>query len=628
MDSTADNPSGRRLAALSLAALGIVFGDIGTSPLYALRECFHGEYGIAVTPANVLGVLSLIFWALLLIVTIKYLLFILRADSHGEGGVLVLTSLVKAGGADRSAVGRTLVALGLFAACLLYGDGMITPAISVLSAVEGLGHIEPAFQPHIISVTLAILTGLFLIQKHGTARVGTLFGPVILVWMIALAGLGLSQILRTPQVIKAFSPWYGLAFLLDNRLHGFVVLGAVFLVATGAEAVYADMGHFGRRPIRLTWFGLVLPCLVLNYFGQGAHLLNHPADAYHPFYAIVPSWALIPMVALATMATIIASQAVITGAFSLTSQAIQLGYLPRLRVRHTSVSHRGQIYVAPVNWLLMACTIGLVFGFQSSSKLAAAYGVAVTATMLITTTLFFVILRQHWRWSLAAAATLTSLFFAVDLSFFAANMTKIFHGAWFPLAVGLTFFTVMITWRRGSEILAVKSRKLTSSVNDFLARIGEERPERIKGQAFFLTRSRDIVPVALLQNLRHNRILHAEVFLLHIRTEEVPRVPNFEKIEVERLGSGICRIVARFGFMEQPDIDIIFSLCKGQGLDVDLDRASFFLGREKLTVGENPAMGRWRSNLFLFLSRNAMDAVGFFRIPSDKVIEVGARLEL
>ena len=620
--------SGKRLATMSLAALGVAFGDIGTSPLYAIRECFHGEYGIEVTQGNVMGVLSLIFWALLLVVTIKYLIFILRADNDGEGGVLALTALVKPKKLIPGTVSWALIALGLFAACLLYGDGMITPAISVLSAVEGLGHIAPFFQPYIIHITLVILTGLFLLQKHGTAKVGALFGPIILIWFSVLGALGLSQIIRSPEILLALLPWHGLEFLIHNRLHGFVVLGAVFLVATGAEALYADMGHFGRKPIRLTWFVLVLPALVLNYFGQGAHLLRHPQDAFHPFYAIVPHWAIIPMVVLATMATIIASQAVITGAFSLTSQAIQLGYLPRLRVTHTSSSHMGQIYVAPVNWLLMICTIGLVFGFQSSSKLAAAYGVAVTATMLITSLLFFVVARERWKWSTLSAGALTALFLLVDLCFFSSNMTKIFHGAWFPLVVAVSFFTVMVTWERGNEILAEKMEGLTAHLREFMAKVTANPPKRIDGQAFFLTRSHDLVPMAMVQNLRHNRILHSEVFFLNIRTEEIPRVPNFEKIEVEKLGPGISRIIAHFGFMEEPKMEVIFALCRGQGITIDMEEASFFLGREKLTVGENPGMGRWRAHLFLFLARNAMDAAGFFDIPSDQVIEVGAQLEL
>jgi KUP system potassium uptake protein len=628
MDQLTEELQGRKLASMSLAALGVVFGDIGTSPLYAIRECFHGEYGIAVSHANILGVLSLIFWALLLVVSFKYLVYILKADNDGEGGVLALTALVKPKKARVGTAPWILVGLGLFAACLLYGDGMITPAISVLSAVEGLGHITPFFKPYIIHITLVILTGLFLLQKHGTAKVGALFGPIIFIWFCILAVLGLVRIIANPHVLSAVFPWYGLAFLINNRLHGFVVLGAVFLVVTGAEAIYADMGHFGRRPIRLTWFVVAFPCLVLNYFGQGAHLLAKPQDAFHPFYAIVPHWAIIPMVVLATMATIIASQAVITGAFSLTSQAIQLGYLPRLRVTHTSSIQIGQIYVAPVNWLLMVCTIGLVLGFQSSSKLAAAYGVAVTATMLITTTLFFVITRKRWNWSLPAAALLTALFLVVDICFFTSNMTKIFHGAWFPLVIAGLFFTVMITWERGREILASKAKGLTANLDEFLEMVEREQPQRIDGQAFFLTQNHDKVPMAMVQNLQHNKILHSEVYFLNIRTEEIPRVPNFEKIEVEKLGSGIHRIIAHFGFMEEPKVAVIFALCQGQGVNIEMKDASFFLGREKLAIGARPAMSLWRSHLFTFLSRNAMDVAGFFDIPTDQVIEVGAQLEL
>ncbi len=628
MQSSTEKLAGKTLATMSLAALGVVFGDIGTSPLYAIRECFHGEYGIAASNANVLGVLSLIFWALLLVVSLKYLTFILRADNDGEGGVLALTALVKPKKVVAGTIKWLLVGFGLFAACLLYGDGMITPAISVLSAIEGVGHITPLFDPYIIHITLAILIGLFLLQKHGTAKVGALFGPIIFIWFCVLAGLGLAQIIRMPQVLVAVFPWHGLAFLINNRLHGFVVLGAVFLVVTGAEAIYADMGHFGRRPIRLTWFVIVFPALVLNYFGQGAHLLTNPEDAYHPFYAIVPHWAIIPMVILATMATIIASQAVITGAFSLTSQAIQLGYLPRMRVTHTSIAHIGQIYVGPVNWLLMIFTIALVVGFQSSSKLAAAYGVAVTATMLITTTLFFVVVYKRWRWSLLKAGLLTILFLGVDFPFFAANMTKIFHGAWFPLVIAGGIFTVMVTWKRGREILAAEMQNLTTTLRDFLAMVANHPPQRITGQAFFLTRSHNLVPAAMVQNLRHNKILHSEVYFLHIRTEEIPRVPNLEKIEVEKLGPGIHRIIAHFGFMEEPKIALIFTLCKSYGLEITLKEASFFLGREKLAIGDKPGMSSWRAHLFFFLSRNAMDAAGFFDIPSDQVIEVGAQLEL
>ncbi|MDG4476313.1 potassium transporter Kup [Thiovibrio frasassiensis] len=628
MNAPATEMSGKQLSALSLAALGVVFGDIGTSPLYAMRECFHGEYGIAVTSANVLGVLSLIFWALLLIVSIKYLGFILRADNEGEGGVLALTALIKPKNLKRHTPQWVLVCIGLFAACLMYGDGMITPAISVLSAVEGVKNITPFFEPYIIPATILILSGLFLIQKKGTARVGRLFGPIMLLWFCMLAALGIAQIVSCPRILVAVFPWHGISFLLENRIHGFIVLGAVFLVVTGAEAIYADMGHFGKRPIQLVWFLIAFPALVLNYFGQGALLLVRPEEAYHPFYAMVPDWAMIPMVLLATMATIIASQAVITGSFSLTRQAIQLGYLPRLRITHTSSSHIGQIYVGPVNWALMLCTIGLVLGFQSSSKLAAAYGVAVSATMLITSTLFFVVASKRWGWSRLTAGLLAGLFFMVDLPFLGANMSKIFHGAWFALAIGGFFFLMMLTWEQGREILGNRMRSLTPKLEEFKEMLISTPPQRINGQAVFLTRGHDIVPAALMHNLKHNKILHSEVVFLNIRTEEIPRVPNFEKIEAEKLGAGLYRIIAHYGFMEEPKIDTIFALASSKGLNLDMKEASFFLGREKLSIGEHPEMWRWRSQLFLFLARNAMDAAAFFDIPSDQVIEVGVQLEL
>jgi len=623
-----ENVQGRRLAQLSLAALGVVFGDIGTSPLYAIRECFHGEYGIAVTKANVLGVLSLMFWALLVIVTLKYLVFVLRADNHGEGGVLALTALVKSKDAKGRSARIALVPIGLFGACLLYGDGMITPAISVLSAVEGIRIVTPVFRPYVVPLTITILAGLFLLQHRGTAWVGSLFGPVILLWFCVLAVLGSLQILRYPQVLAAVLPWYGLEFLLVNKLHGFVVLGAVFLVVTGAEALYADMGHFGRRPIRLTWIVLVFPALVLNYFGQGALLIGRPEEAHHPFYALVPSWAMIPMVLLSTVATIIASQAVITGAFSLTRQAIQLGYLPRMRIIHTSAAHIGQIYVAPVNWLLMVCTVGLVLGFETSSKLAAAYGVAVTSTMLITTTLFYVVARKSWGWSRLVAGSLTALFFVVDFSFFSANVSKILHGAWFPLVIGAMVFTLMFTWQRGREILADQQDTLTPSFDEFKRNLQDTPPYRVSGQAVFLSGNPDLVPAALIHNLHHNKILHSEVAILTFQTVEIPRVPNLEKVEAEKLGSGFYRIIARHGFMEHPKVESILTLAHEKGLEFKMEDVSFFLGREKLSIGNHPKMSRWRAGLFLFLSRNATDAASFFGIPPDQVIEVGVRLEV
>jgi len=618
-----------RLAQLSLAALGVVFGDIGTSPIYAIRECFHGEYGIAVSQVNVMGILSLMFWALVMIVGLKYMVFVFRADNRGEGGVMALTALIRGhGGPSGSQRGLGVIGLGLFAACLLYGDGMITPAISVLSAVEGIGIITPVFDPYVIPLTIAILIGLFLIQRHGTARVGGLFGPVILIWLGFLAVTGVAQIVREPQVLAAVFPWYAIQFFILNKLHGFVVLGAVFLVVTGTEALYADMGHFGTRPIRLTWFALVFPALVLNYFGQGALLLGRPEAASHPFYAMVPSWAMIPTVILATLATIIASQAVISGAFSMTRQAIQLGYLPRLKIRHTAATQIGQIYVAPVNWMLMICTIALVVGFQSSSKLAAAYGVAVTSTMLITTTLFFIVAHRRWQWPLVWAAPLAGLFFLVDVPFFMANISKVLHGAWFPLVIGAAFFTLMITWAKGRQILADQLRKVMPPVHQFIVDLASRPPNKIEGDAVFLTGSPHVVPVALAKNVKHNQVVHSRTVLLNFRVEDVPRVPNLEKIKTEKLGGGFYRLTARYGFMEDPKLDTVLALARGQGMDLNPETTSFYIGRENLVIAENSAMARWRAGLFIFMSRNAADAALFFDLPPDRVIEVGVRMTI
>ena len=617
-----------RLARLSLAALGVVFGDIATSPLYALRECFHGEYGIAVSHVNVLGILSLMFWALVMIVGLKYLLFVFRADNRGEGGVIALTALIRGQNGSKGNRALGVVSLGLFAACLLYGDGMITPAISVLSAVEGIRIITPVFTPYVIPITVAILIGLFMIQRHGTAHVGVLFGPVILVWLCFLALTGAMQVIHTPQVLAAVFPWHAARFLLLNKLHGFVVLGAVFLVVTGTEALYADMGHFGTRPIRLTWFAIVLPALLLNYFGQGALLLIRPEASAHPFYAMVPSWGVVPTVLLATLATIIASQAVISGAFSMTRQAIQMGYLPRMNILHTSASQIGQIYVAPVNWMLMVCTIALVAGFQTSSRLAAAYGVAVTSTMIITTVLFFFVARHRWQWPLMWAAPLAGLFLLVDVPFFAANLSKILHGAWFPLFIGAAFFTVMLTWAKGRRTLVENLRKIMPPLHQFIVDTGSHPPNKIEGDAVFLAGNRAAVPVALAKNVQHNHVLHSRTILLHFRAEDVPRVPSLEKIQTEKLGGGFYRIVARYGFMEDPRLDNVISLVRGQGLDLNPETASFYIGRENLFMAEPSSMVRWRANLFMFMSRNAADATSFFRLPEDQVIEVGVRLTI
>jgi len=625
--SEISNSSKKSLAALSLAALGVVFGDIGTSPLYAVRECFHGEYGIAASTENILGVLSLIFWSLIIIVTVKYLTVIMRADNDGEGGVLALTALLRPLVRGMRGGRSILIAAGLFAAALLYGDGMITPAISVLSAVEGLKVITPFFEPYIIYITVAILAALFIIQKRGTAGVGAMFGPVMIVWFSVLAVLGISQIARHPQIIMAVSPLHGIEFLLNNHLHGFLVLGAVFLVVTGAEAIYADMGHFGPRPIRLTWLFLVLPSLLLNYFGQGALLIWQPQEAYHPFYAMVPVWGRIPMLVLATAATIIASQAVITGVFSLTRQAIQLGYLPRLKVVHTSSKYFGQIYVPPANWFLMIATIVLVIGFRSSSKLAAAYGVAVTATMLISTMLIYVVARERWDWNILTAGAPALLFLVVDLAFFSANMSKIFHGAWFPLVIAGIVFTLFMTWKKGRDILSAQFKDLTTPVREFQRFLQTESPQRVQGQAVFLTGNPNVVPVSLTHNLNHNKVLHSEIGVLHFTSQRIPRVPNDKKVQVIKIGEGIFLITAHYGFMETPNVKNVLSLAGVEGPEFDSEVTSFFLGREMLVPTKGRGMATWRKNIFIFMSRNALDASAFYDIPAEQVMEVGIRME-
>jgi len=618
----------KRLAGLSLAALGVVFGDIGTSPLYAVRECFHGEYGIPITQGNVLGVLSLLVWSLLLIVSLKYLTFIMKADNDGEGGILALTALIITQSKKKGYERWLLVVIGLFGAALLYGDGMITPAISVLSAVEGVQIIAPAFKDLVIPVTILVLFGLFFFQHHGTARVGALFGPIIFVWFVVIGLLGLAEIIRFPQILQAILPWYGISFLLSNHLQGFMVLGAVFLSVTGAEALYADMGHFGKTPIRLTWVLLVLPALLLNYFGQGALLLAFPEQSHHPFYALVPSWAMIPMVILSTLATIIASQALITGVYSLTQQAIQLGYLPRLTVTHTSAKHIGQIYVPAANWALMIATITLVAGFGSSSKLAAAYGVAVTATMLISTILFYYVARDLWMWNKVGLNVLIGFFAIIDLSFFGASITKLFQGAWFPLAIGLVVFMLMLTWKQGRSLLLQQLQDRTLTVEEFLQSLSLQQPYRVNGQAVYLTANPDVVPVAMLHNLRHNKVMHSEVALFHFSTERVPRVPNSQKVEVTKLGDGFFKVVARYGFLEYPNIRQVIALANHQGLHFRPEAISFFLSREKIVAGLKSKMILWRKKLFALMSRNALSATAYYDLPSGQVIEIGVLVQI
>ncbi|MBU8895721.1 potassium transporter Kup [Corallococcus sp. H22C18031201] len=619
----------KRIAMLALGALGIVYGDIGTSPLYALRECFTGPHGIAPTPENVMGVLSLIFWSLIIVVSVKYLIFVMRADNRGEGGILALMALAmqRPRGAAHKAR-PVLVTLGIFGAALLYGDGLITPAISVLSAVEGLNVATPVFDPYIIPITLVILAVLFLVQRHGTAGIGAVFGPFMCLWFLALAVLGVKELVHNPVVLGALSPWHGALFFIRNGGHGFLVLGSVFLVVTGGEALYADMGHFGWRPIKLAWFSLVLPALMLNYLGQGALLLRDASAARNPFYLLAPDWALYPLVVLATGATVIASQALISGAFSITRQAMQLGYSPRMEVVHTSAEEMGQIYLPGLNGVLLLGVVALVLGFRSASALASAYGIAVTTTMAITTVLAYIVARERWGVSRALALPVAGVFLLVDLSFFGANAVKIADGGWFPLMLAICIFTLMTTWKRGREILANKLRASTISLRELLDSFGDHPPVRVPGTAIFMTGNAEGTPPALLHNLKHNKVLHEQVVLLTILSEEVPHVPAPERVEVEPLEQGFVRVVAQYGFMENPSIPDVLKRCREKGLQFQLMGTSFFLGRETLIPTKKPGMAVWREALFAWMSRNARSATAYFRIPPNRVVELGSQVEL
>jgi KUP system potassium uptake protein len=623
-----EDPKGKYLLYLALGALGIVYGDIGTSPLYAFRESFHEEYGIAPTAANVLGILSLIFWALVLVISVKYVIFVMRADNRGEGGILALTALVT----PSSRAGRrrwVLVLLGLFGTSLLYGDGMITPAISVLSAVEGLEVATPFFAPYIIPITIAILIAVFGVQSKGTAGVGKVFGPITLLWFGILAALGIPWVAREPGVLWALSPAYGVRFFIDNGWHGFLVLGSVFLVVTGGEALYADMGHFGRRPIRVAWFVVVLPALLLNYFGQGALLISDPEAVENPFFHMAPGWALYPVVIVATCAAVIASQALISGAFSLTMQAVQLGYMPRMHIEHTSERQRGQIYIPSINWTLMAACIGLVLGFGSSTNLAAAYGVAVTTTMVITTLLLFRVERERWKWPLWASLLFTGFFLAVDLAFWGANIVKIPAGGWFPLVVGAVVFTLMTTWKKGRQILS--ARQAESALPwDFFAHDMVMTPiHRVPGTAVFMYGNPNGTPPALLHSLKHYKVLHEQVVLLAVKTEEIPYVPAEDRVSVEVVDEGFYRVTVRYGFMQDPNIPHALELVKQEGLDLSPMHTTYFLGRETLIATKHRSgMAIWRENLFAVMSRNARTATSFFHLPPNRVVELGAQIEL
>jgi len=617
----------KQMAPLVVGAMGVVFGDIGTSPLYTLRQCFTGQHGLPLTQANILGILSVIFWALMIVVTLKYVTLIMRADNRGEGGIMALTALVSSGLTNARAR-WWLVGLGIFGAAMFYGDGMITPAISVLSAVEGLEVVAPALAQYVVPLTLIILVALFSIQRHGTSRVGVLFGPVMSLWFLTLAILGVMHIAREPSVLLALSPTYAGAFLTGNPLLAFLSLGAVVLAVTGTEALYADMGHFGARPIRRAWLWFVLPALVANYFGQGALLISDPNAVSSPFFLLAPDWALLPLVVLATCATVIASQAVISGAFSLTRQAIQMGYCPRLTITHTSNRQIGQIYVPFVNWTLLAAVMLLVAGFRTSSNLAAAYGIAVTLAMLIDSLLIYVVLTRLWRWNMLAALCIAIPLLCIDAAFLASNALKILDGGWFPIVIGAVVFTLLTTWKRGRSILHARLEEETMPINVFVESVAAEPPARVPGTAVFLTNTPGRVPHALLHNLKHNKVLHERVVLLTVKTREIPVVAPVDRVHIENLGANFEQIEAYFGFTESQDVPELLDECARCGHPFDLMETSFFVSRETLIPSDVPGMALWRERLFVSMSKNATKASEYFNVPTNRVVELGAQIEL
>jgi KUP system potassium uptake protein len=625
-------PRGRALATLGLGALGVVYGDIGTSPLYAIKECFAGLHRVAPTPENVLGVLSLVFWAMTFVVSFKYVTFVTRADNRGQGGIFAL--MARVGQKDISKKGRgVLLVLGLFGAALLYGDGVITPAISVLGAVEGLAVAAPALSRAVVPLAVAILVGLFAFQRRGTAAVGAVFGPVMLVWFACITLLGIRGVLLEPSVLRAVSPLHAVDFFLRNGVQGFLILGAVVLVITGGEALYADLGHFGRRPIRAAWFAVAMPALLINYFGQGALLLHDGSAAANPFFLLAPEWARFPMIFVATAAAVVASQAMISGAFSLTNQAVQLGYSPRVTIRHTSSREIGQVYVPEVNALLGAACIALVLGFRSSTNLAAAYGIAVTGDMAITTLLFHRVMRDHWGWARGRAWPLTLAFLGVDLAFFSANLVKFGDGGWFPLVAAAIVFTLLSTWKRGRRALAETMRDAGLPLDLFLADIARRNPQRVPGTAVFMTSHAGRAPPLLLHHLKHNKILHERVLLTSLVTEEIPFVHPAERATVRDLGSGFYQVVARYGFMQKPNVPRLLELLPRQRppnvrLEIDPMQTTYYLGRETLLPDGPSTMAYWRKRLFIVLARNAQSASAFFGLPPNRVVEMGAQIQL
>lgn len=625
--SSSPTPRRRALIPLAFGALGIVYGDIGTSPLYAFREAFSGHgHEMAVTEGRVLGLLSLILWSLVILIGVKYIAFVMRADNGGEGGILALTTLLPSGRRTT----RGLLLLGLFGTALLYGDGMITPAISVLSAVEGTREVTDSFDTMVVPISVVIIVALFAIQHRGTHTVARLFAPVMLIWFITIAILGLRQVLAEPEVLAAIAPWHAVRFLVDGGTAAFLALGSVFLVVTGGEALYADLGHFGRRPIQIGWFVVVLPALVLNYFGQGALLLQDPAAVASPFFRLMPAWGTLPLVVLATLATVIASQALITGVASLTMQAAQLGYLPRVNVRHTSETAAGQVYIPGVNWALMVACVALVIGFGSSGALAGAYGVAVTSTMVITTLLFYVVLRHRWHWSAWRAGMLCGVFLAIESVYLVANLFKIPAGGWFPLVIGAVVFTTMTTWATGRRLVGERMGRARIPLERFVDSVEQtvDRPHRTPGDAVYLFSSSGMTPPALLANLRHNHVLHERVFVLSVTTAEVPRVLPARRSEVHEVAEGVWQINLRYGFMEEPDVQRGLGEGAAGRLAIDPNTASYFLGAESLVVGTGPGMARWRDRLFTILSRNATSAADYFGLPSGRTVILGQRVEI
>lgn len=620
--------SPRDNAVLALGALGVVYGDIGTSPLYTLRECFAGHYPLPLVQDNVLGILSLIFWALMIVVTLKYVTFIMRADNNGEGGILALIALIQRTRIAGGLLHRVLVMAGVFGAALFFGDAMITPAISVLSATEGLKVISPELKSYVIPLTIGILVALFAVQKRGTGSMGAMFGPVMLCWFAVLAILGIISIVEHPDVLKAFNPYYAFRFFLDHGVASFLVFGAVVLAVTGGEALYADMGHFGRIPIRMAWMGYVMPALVLNYFGQGALLLYEPDAIDNPFYHLAPDWFQWPLFALSTSATIIASQAVITGVFSVTRQAIQLGFWPRTNILHTSFKEKGQIYIPQINWFLLAAIVALVIGFKTSSNLAAAYGIAVSAAMMVDTLLACIVAHRLWKWNPWAVALMGSIFFSLDAAFLGSNMLKFLAGGWVPLMIGTVIMLLMLTWRRGRKVLRDKLSENTIPLDSFIQGFLLDKPTVVPGTAIFMNSTLDYVPHALLHNLKHNKVIHERVIFLTIQTEDIPLVREEDRIEINKLADGFYSIKAHYGFKESPDVPALLEKCSRHGLHFSMMQTSFFLSRERLIPAAKPSMPLVFEKIFSLMTKNAMNATDYFNIPTNRVVEMGTQIEI